>query len=176
MSEPDRIRLDDETQGVPIEVNDGPQLRLPERYGVFLWWPEAGTDWIYPDDVKTCNTLIPSTRIFHRDTYDDTYLLLTYGTQFIRIKPILWLEVKTDGYEIGDQVEVRSKMGRRKPCIATIREMRWDRQGQRVEYFLRAGDRKLRTRFFVDDIQPAFRLDQPMTLRQREIAAKSRLK
>lgn len=176
MSGPEKIRLEDHAVHVPISVNNGPQLKLPERFGVFLWWPEVGNSWIHPEDVETCNELIPSCKIFHRQSYDDTYSLLTYAAQFIRIKPILWLEVKTDGYEIGDQVEVRSKMGRRKPFVATIRDILWDRRDHRVEYYLRTIDREIPTRFFVDDIQPAFRLDQPMTWRQQELAAKSRFR
>lgn len=176
----DSIPFDD-ASGLPdqplveMTIDDRRQLTVPDKYGVFLWWPEAGHDWIHPEDVETCDAVLPSRRIFRKVVVDGDYpTTLLYDQIKIRIKPVLWLEVKTDGYEVGDQIEIRSKLGQRKPFIGTIREMLWDRRLQRIDYFVRAVDRNVATPFHLGDFQPAFNLSQPLTARQRELHDKHR--
>jgi hypothetical protein len=150
-------------------------LRVPERFGVYIRWPEAGTDWIHPDDLQLAQRLIPGQRILHRRLFDGQHSHLFYGDLRIRVRPTLWLEVKTDGYMIGDQVEVRSELGQREPLIATIAEMVWNPNAQRVEYTLCQLDRQLPKTYVAEEFQFAFRLNEPSTVRQSELAAKSRL-
>lgn len=150
-------------------------LKLPERFGVFLWWPEDGTDWIYPDDVELVSWLIPGNRIFQLERADDQWSRLSYGKIVVRIKPVMWLEVAVDGYLVGDRVEIRSNMGKKRPAIATICEMQWNRQKMAVEYRVECNGTERPESFYFSDIQPAFRLDEPMSLRQSELAARARL-
>ena len=152
------------------------ELKVPDRFGVFPRWPADGSDWIHPDDLSLVEGMIPSRRIFQRHRIDDPYSKITYGEIGIRIKPVLWLEVKTDGYLIGDRVEIRSKMGANKPDIATIAEMFWNRQQGAVEYRLAVRDNLQHAAFFVDDFQPAFKLGEPLTARQADLMAKARLR
>lgn len=160
---------------VPIPIDDRRQLTVPDKYGVFLWWPETGHDWIHPEDVATCNAVLPSRRIFRKVVSDGEYsATLLYDQIKIRIKPVLWLEVEIDGYEVGDQIEVRSKLGQRKPFIATIRDMLWDRKARRIDYFMKAVDRNLADPYHYGDFQPAFDLSKPMTPRQRSLYEKQR--
>lgn len=166
-----------EFESIPMTVDDRRQLSVPDKYGVFLWWPESGTDWIHPDDIELCNANLPSKRVFRKSVGEGPFsTTLVYAQIQIRIKPVLWLEVPTDGFEVGDQIEVRSKLGQRKPFIATIREMFWDRHNRRIDYFMRAVDRELATPYHLGDFQPAFSLSQPMTLRQRELHEKFRFR
>jgi hypothetical protein len=151
------------------------QLQVPDRFGVYLWWPQDGTDWIHPDDVGLACKLIPSRRIFQRVVEDETWSSLVYGDSSIRVKPTLWLEVESDGYLVGDRVEIRSRMGQQRPAIATIADMLWNRQQKSVEYFLATNRTALPMPFQFADIQPVFKLDEPMSLRQAELAAKSKL-
>ena len=151
------------------------QLQVPDRFGVYLWWPQDGTDWIHPDDVDLTSQLIPSRRIFQRIREDETWSRLVYGECSIRVKPTLWLEVETDGYLVGDRVEIRSRMGQQRPAIATIEDIFWNRQQKVVEYFLATNGTVLPLPFQFADIQPAFKLDEPMSLRQVELAARSKL-
>ena len=153
------------------------ELKLPQRFGAFPRWPEDGTDWIHPDDVQLVEGLIPSRRIFerHRLNGDNEYSKVCYGELSIRIRPVLWLEVKTDGYLIGDRVEIRSRMGAKKPDIASIQEMFWDRKRAMVEYRLSVRDQEQSSSYYLGDFQPAFQLGEPLSPRQADLLAKSRL-
>jgi len=156
---------------------DQSELKVPDRFGVFPRWPAEGTDWIHPEDVSLVRELglIPSRRIFCRHRLNDEFSKMTYGELEIRLRPVLWLEVKTDGYLIGDRVEIRSRMGVHKPDIATISEMFWNRQRNAVEYRLTVRELPHSTAYFVGDFQPAFKLGEPLTARQADLLAKSRL-
>ena len=79
-------------------------LKIPPKYGVYRWWP-VDENWVHPDDLETANALIPSDRVFRREGYDQEYSLLLYGKQFIRVRPVIWLEIQSEGYELGDQIE-----------------------------------------------------------------------
>ena len=172
---PDRKKLEEQSEEPEWAQVEHSGLQLPERFGVYLWWPQNDLEWIHPDDVELCQRLIPSTRIFQRQVYDATFNQLEYGPHTMRVKPTLWLEVKTDGYLIGDRVEIRSRMGKRRPAIATIVETLYNRQKDVVEYQLRINDNWLNEPFVFKDIQPAFKLDEPLDLRQRALADRSRL-
>ncbi len=157
-------------------MDDKPQLRIPDRFGIYPWWPQNGVGWIHPDDVTLAQQMIPGNWIFRRDYVDQNYSRLTYGDRKIRVKPTMWLEVTTDGYLVGDRVEIRSQMGRRTPMIATIRHMLWNRQSQVVDYVLSANHKRLPGTFQVEDFQPALELDQPMSVRLAELASRSRIR
>ena len=154
---------------------DIPDLRLPDRFGVYLRWPENGTDWIHPEDIELCLKLIPSNRIFQRHFFDATFNQLVYGDLSIRVKPSLWLEVDTDGYLIGDRVEIRSCMGKRRPAIAKIEETLYNHIKRKVEYVLSVNQQRVGGPFYVDDFQPAFKLDEPLNARQRALLDKARV-
>ena len=152
-------------------------LKRPPKYGVYLRWPLDGEDWIHPEDVEAVKRVIPSRRIFRREDIDLEYAMLSYADLQLRVRPTMWIEVASDGYWVGDQVEVKSQLGRREPMIATIRDIHWDPDRGRIQYFLQNGEREpLHTPFFVEDFQPAQRLDQPMSWRERQLAAKSRVR
>ena len=105
------------------------------------------------------------------------YVMISYADLQFRVRPTMWVEVEYDGYWVGDQVEVKSQLGRREAMIATIREIHWDPDSGRIEYFLQSGEREpLHTPFYVEDIQPAHRLDQPLSWRERQLAAKFRVR
>ncbi len=147
-------------------------LKRAAKYGAYLRWPIDGCDWIHPDDTLIAQQLIPSQRIFRREDLDADYMVLTYADVRIRVRPTMWTEVGTDGYQVGDQVEVRSQLMQRHPAVATIRDILWNPHSQSIEYYLCSGERELRSPYSVDEIQPAFRLGEPMTRRQMELAAK----
>ncbi len=149
-------------------------LTLPDRYGVFLWWPHEGIDWIYHEDVELCQQLIPSNRIFLCERLNSEFSRYVYGEISIRLRPSMWLEIQTDGYLVGDRVEIRSQMGKRSPAIATIEDVFFNRHQRRIEYFLSVGEHRLDEPLFFADIQPAFKLDEPLNLRQRALMDKCR--
>jgi hypothetical protein len=151
-------------------------LTVPDCYGVFLWWPHEGTDWIHPEDIKLCEQLIPSNRVFFRQRLNSEFSQYLYGKQCIRLRPAMWLEIETDGYLIGDRVEIRSKMGRRRPAIATIEDMYFNRHRGEIEYHLLVKEQRLEEPLYFADIQPAFKLDQAMSLRQKALMDRCRIR
>ena len=152
------------------------ELKLPDRFGAFPRWPKDGADWIHPEDVALVESLIPSRRIFQRQRLDQDFSIISYGELEIRIQPVMWLEVPTDGYLVGDRVEIRSRMGAKKPGIATIQEMFWNRKKGAVEYRLTVRDQIQSASYFVADFQPAFRLGETLSPRQADLLAKARFR
>ncbi|MCH2181635.1 MAG: hypothetical protein MK108_06475 [Mariniblastus sp.] len=152
-----------------------PDLRRPPRYGVYLWWPEEGFDWVHPDDVELAFALIPSKRVFCRQDDEAPYSLLRYGKQSIRVKPTMWYEVESEGYELDDLVEVKSKMGKLKPMVATIADIFWNRHDRKIDYFLHSAGRRLERAYRGDDLQMVPVLNQPIPVRKMEMFARSRI-
>jgi len=122
-------------------------VRMDERLSVlpkhgFCLWPEDGEDWIHPNDLEMARTLIPSKRVFRKeDCYDPIlkqlgYVEYSYGDRSFRGLPTLWHEVVSDGYEIGDSVELKSSYGKLRPIIADIVGIFWNRHDQTIEYEL----------------------------------------
>jgi hypothetical protein len=134
-------------------------------------------DWIHPEDVEAVKRVIPSRRIFRREDIDMEFAMISYADLQLRVRPTMWLEVIDEGYWVGDLVEVKSGLGRRDPMIATIREIHWDPDSGRIQYYLQSGEREpMHTPFHIEDFQPAQRLNQPLSWREQQLAAKSRLR
>ena len=117
------------------------ELKVLPKHG-FCLWPEDGHDWIHPDDLDVARALIPSKRVFRKEYTADPihdelgYVVYVYGSRSFRGKQTLWHEVETDGYELEDTVEVKSAYGKRRPIIADISGMFWNRHRQSIEYEL----------------------------------------
>jgi len=122
-----------------VRVED--RLSVLPKHG-FCLWPEDGEDWIHPTDLPIARSLIPSKRIFRKEDCPDPvlrklgYLQYCYGDQSFRGLPSLWHEVATEGYELGDTVELKSGYGKQRPIIADIVGMYWNRKNQVIEYEL----------------------------------------
>ncbi len=148
-------------------------LKVPPKYGVYLWWP-VDKDWVHPDDIETANELIPSNRVFRREEYDDEYSLLLYGEQFIRIRPVIWLEIQAEGYELGDQIEVKSQMGKGQPLVATIDDIRWDKQTRTIRYSLSAYGRAVERSYTSDEFQLTQQLETFLDERRLRLLERAR--
>jgi len=111
-----------------ISVNGDP------RYGYYPWWPENGNDWVHPEDVELARQRIPSMRIYRRDGEIGDFMVLHYGDERLRVLRTLWQEVTSEGFEIGDWVEVLSRGFRNTPRTGTIREMLWDVPSRAIRY------------------------------------------
>jgi hypothetical protein len=112
---------------------DWPQL--PD-FGVFLTWPEGGLEAIHPDDREVAQGLIPSDRVMRRTSFENGYYTVQYGEISFRIQPSLWLQVSDEGFQIGDRVEVPSRMMQAEPMIAVISEMRFSQARNAILYTL----------------------------------------
>ena len=111
-------------------------LKNEPRHGYYPWWPEDGNDWLYPDDIELARQLIPSMRVFRREGEQAPYVVLHYGELRLRVLRTLWQEVSSDGFELGDWVEVLTRGGQNAPRTATIREMVWDERARALSYQL----------------------------------------
>ena len=113
--------------------------RLPD-YGCFLRWPEDGQGFIHPDDVATVMKLIPSTRVMKRLSFDGVYYHYGYGQLRFRLRPAMWLAVRDEGIEIGDQVETTGLGLEREHFVAKVWGMYYVPRKGCILYRLRRGD------------------------------------
>ena|SRR5437868_310319 len=129
-------------------------MRTEPAYRVYPWWPEDGNDWVHPEDVRLVRRMIPSPRVFRYVGREGSYLVLTYGKHRLRVKPTLRQALAGDGFNVGDQVEVCSRMGKNRPIVATIRDMLWNPGRGVIQYRLRRRGMVLERRYTADDLRP----------------------
>ena len=129
-------------------------LKTDPKYGYFPWWPEDGDGWLHPDDVATARRMIPSERVFRRDGGEGDYLALFYGNVRLRIRPVLWQEVRGEGYEIGDWVEVLSRGQLNTPRAAVIAEIHYDVATRALRYQVRDGEQMIPNWYVAADLRP----------------------
>jgi hypothetical protein len=140
-----------------------PPLKTDPKYGCFPWWPEDGNDWLHPEDVATARAMIPSGRVFRRDSSDGDYLLMRYGDVTLRVRRTLWQEVEPEGFELGDCVEVLSRGLQNEPRTGVIREMLWDRRAKAIRYLISDNNVPINEEYTRDDlrhVQPTDPLDR----------------
>ena len=113
-----------------------PPLKRPPSYGIYRWWPEDGENWVHPFDIGIVRQLIPGNRVFRREDLDHEFLLVSYGDIRFRVKSTIWFEVAYEGFDVGDHVEIKSRMGKAEPFIGRIKEMIWNQRYARVDYYL----------------------------------------
>lgn len=130
-----------------------PPLKTDPKYGCYPWWPEDGDDWLHPEDVATARQMIPSDRVFRRDGRSGDYLLMHYGDVTLRVRRTLWLEVRPEGFEIGDWVEVLSRGMKNTPRTGTICEMFWDQGEQTIRYQILENDQPIESLYTRADLR-----------------------
>ncbi|MFK8111724.1 MAG: hypothetical protein AB8B91_05965 [Rubripirellula sp.] len=111
---------------------------LPD-YGCIPRWPQDGQAFIHPDDLAVASRCFPSERVFRRDRFDGEYYHYSYGEIVFRLRPSLWLKVKTDGIDIGDQVETLGVAMERELFVAEVWGMYFVRRKGCILYRLRRG-------------------------------------
>ncbi|MGB6044965.1 MAG: hypothetical protein WBF93_17555, partial [Pirellulales bacterium] len=100
-------------------------MRELPAYGVYPWWPENGCEWIHPEDIMVVRKLVPGTKVFRRDRCLPNFVIMSYGPIRFRVRPTLWNPVRPEGFDVGDQVQIRSRMGKNSPGLAVICDMTW---------------------------------------------------
>ncbi|MEM9943986.1 MAG: hypothetical protein AAF939_20680 [Planctomycetota bacterium] len=110
--------------------------------------------------------------MFRKDLCDNVsdqklgYVKLTYGSVSFRVEAAIWMEIKSEGFEISDFVEINSQFGKRSARVAEIVEMQWNRHKRRIEYVLQASETRLPNRFLRSDLRPAVRLGRHLSTRE----------
>jgi hypothetical protein len=133
---------------------NAPPLKTDPKYGYFPWWPEDGNAWVHPEDVELARRMIPSGRVFRRDGQRGEFIIMHYGDVRLRVRRTLWVEVETEGLEIGDWVEVLSRGMLNEPRVGVVREMLWDEHAGALRYQIsEIGGRPLETQFAREDLQ-----------------------
>ena len=130
-----------------------PPLKTDPKHGYYPWWPEDGNDWVHPEDAELARTLIPSGRVFRRDGESGPFVVLHYGDIHLRVRRTLWEEVRSEGFEIGDVVEVRSRGMQNEPRTGTVAEMLWDEREGELRYQILDRGRLIETLFASDDLK-----------------------
>lgn len=138
-----------------IEHPDVLPLKTEPKYGYFPWWPVDGDDWIHSEDVAVARSHIPSPRVFRREAVegDSQYLLLRYGDLQIRVLPTLWQELKWEGFDIGDMIEVRPQGMENQHCTGVITEIFWDDHAGGMRYEIDEADFPVGKQFSSDDLK-----------------------
>ena len=121
----------------PLLLMDWPQL--PD-YGCFPRWPHDGQSFIHPDDVPIATRCFPSERVFRRERFDGVYYHYSYGETRFRLRPSMWLSVKSDGIDIGDLVETVGVGLERELFVAQVWGMHFVRRKGCILYRLRRRD------------------------------------
>ncbi len=128
-------------------------MRTDPKYGYYPWWPENGNDWLHPEDVELARQLIPSPRVFRRDGEQGPFVILHYGDLRLRVKRTLWQEVASEGFEIGDWVEILSRGHRNTPRTGVIREMHYSAKDRCLMYQILENDQPIPEQYSVTDLR-----------------------
>ncbi|HBE66700.1 MAG TPA: hypothetical protein DDW52_00995 [Planctomycetaceae bacterium] len=126
---------------------------LPD-WGVYLRWPADGVDWLHPDDVQRARSLLPSARVFRRETWDGEYYHLHYGRHRLRVQPSMWLPVAPVDLRVEQQVELLARLGRHDSGVFRIAEILYDAANRTVTFQLSRGEVTLERLFSRDDLRP----------------------
>lgn len=116
--------------------------KLPD-YGCIYRWPQDGQGFIHPDDVPLATKVFPSERVFRRDRFDGSYYHYSYGKIRFRLRPSMWLQVQSDGIDVGDSVETTGLGLERELFVAQVWGMYYVRRKGCILYRLRRGDSTL---------------------------------
>ncbi|MCA9135215.1 MAG: hypothetical protein KDB00_00615 [Planctomycetales bacterium] len=122
-------------------------------YGCFLRWPQNGQGFIHPDDVAIVTRLIPSPRVLKRLAFDGVYYHYVYGKLRFRLRPAMWLSVRTEGIDIGDQIETTGLGLERERFVATVWGMYYVQRKGCILYRLRRGDQVVPRLYAADQMR-----------------------
>ncbi|TWT32359.1 hypothetical protein KOR34_41220 [Posidoniimonas corsicana] len=136
------------------EAANPPPLKLTPKYGYYPHWPQDGDDWVHPEDVALARSHFPSQRIWRRDEESGAYHTIRYGDLTLRVKSALWQEVAKPDYEIGDLVEVRTRLMRNEAHTGRVAEVQWDDYQGQVVYHIQENDRHLPNKYTSADLKP----------------------
>ncbi len=125
---------------------------LPD-YGCIFRWPQDGVEFIHPDDREVALRCFPSERVFRREKFDGEYYHYCYGEVNFRLKPVMWLKVKEEGFDVGDQVETVGVGLERDRFVAQIWGVYYLRRKGRLVYRLRRGDQEVPHLYTSDEIK-----------------------
>ena len=111
--------------------------------GLYRWFPETEEKCIHPEDLEAITKFYPYGKVFFCCGTEGDYIYLSYGEKRFRVKPERYQKIESDGYFLGETVEVMNGSAEGKK--AKINEMDWHYKQQKIMYVLKV-DNKLRSR------------------------------
>lgn len=136
------------------EATNPPPLKREPRYGYYPQWPQDGDDWLHPEDVELARRSLPSPRIWRREGQSGVFHIIRYGDQTLRVKPALWQESPAPAYQIGDWVEVRTRMMKNTAHTGRVVEVMWDDYQSQITYHIQEQDNPIPNAYTADDLKP----------------------
>jgi hypothetical protein len=124
-------------------MNDGSWLLYP-------WFEEHGASLVYPDDMEAFRKLSPYGKVFQRIGDDGNWAVIVYAGARIRVDATCAKVVNAPAFGFGQRVLVR-----RHRRVATVVEIRWHYKADCPFFFVEAGGRRVKTRYWPDDLEPA---------------------
>ena len=125
---------------------------LPD-YGCILRWPSDGVEFIHPEDREVALRCFPSERVFRREKFDGEYYHYRYGEVSFRLRPVMWLKVREEGIDVGDQVETIGLGLERERFVAQVWGIYYLRRKGRIVYRLKRGDQKFANLYTFDELK-----------------------
>ena len=125
---------------------------LPD-YGCILRWPSDGVEFIHPEDREVALRCFPSERVFRREKFDGEYYHYRYGEVSFRLKPVMWLKVREEGIDVGDQVETIGLGLERERFVAQVWGIYYLRRKGRIVYRLKRGDQQFANLYTSDELK-----------------------
>ncbi len=125
---------------------------LPD-YGCILRWPEDGQAFIHPEDVAVATRCFPSGRVLRREAFDGVYYHYSYGALRFRLRPMMWLPVRSEGFDVGDTVETTGVGFERELFVAQVWGMHYVPRKGCILYRLRRRDTNVPNLFHADQIR-----------------------
>jgi hypothetical protein len=130
-------------------------MKTDPRHGYFPRWPQDSDDWIHAADVDLAKRMIHSNRVWLRDGENAPFVVLHYGDVHLRVLPALWIEIEGEDIEMGDWVEVLSRMHKNTYGIARVCEMVWDDRHRAIRYKVEKHARQpIPTAYYRADLRP----------------------
>ena len=112
---------------------------LPD-YGCFPRWPADDESFIHADDRTVALRCLPSYRVLRREKFDGTYYHYSYGQLSFRLTPVMWLPVRYEGIDIGDEVETVGVSLERELFVGSVWGMYFVSRKGCILYRLKRGD------------------------------------
>lgn len=134
------------------EATTPPPLKVEPKYGYYPRWPQDGDDWLHPEDVAFARTLFPSHKIWKREGQQGGFHVIRYGAQMLRVRSALWQEVPTPDYQIGDWVEVRTRMMKNEAHTGCVVDVEWDEYRGEIVYHIEQRDKRIVNAYTIDDL------------------------
>ncbi len=125
---------------------------LPD-HGCIIRWPSSNDGFIHPEDREVALSCFPSERVFRRDSFDGEYYHYSYGDVTFRLRPVMWLKVKSEGIDVGDLVETVGVGLERERFVAQVWGVYYVSRKGRILYRLKRVDQDVPRLYTADQLK-----------------------